>query len=174
MIVVWITLKRCCHAGTNSVTQPLRSSRENVPEDPRREEENRMKRFQRWKGNRGGEEDDLGPCNYLFCISIMQLHEYQSRARDGQLRRNEREIEAGLWGNDEAGKEENNCRCIFFQSSRGEGRWATFWLLHPIHVNVNDDAADRYLQGAWEQAHANIFWSTACSVYDVSSAERCK
>lgn len=81
-------------------------------------EERRMKRCKRWKGNIGGQEDDLGPCNYLFCISIMQLHEYQSRALDGQPRRNEREIEGGLWGNDEAEEKKNNCRCIFFQSSR--------------------------------------------------------
>lgn len=119
----------------------------------RRWEGIRKERCKKWKGNREREEDDLGPCNYLFCISIMPLHEYQSSALDGQPRRNQREVSEVMIRQERKG---NNCRCIFFQSSKEKEM--SFWLLHEIHVN---SATERSFKLP-EKEHMKInFWSIA-------------
>lgn len=115
------------------------------------------KQCTRWKRHTSGVEDDLGPHNYLFCISITLLHEYQSRALDGQPGW-KLKIEGDLCSNDEGGKGENNCRCIVFEDQEREReRRTTFWLLHQTNVsNLYRVSGDRHMQ--------INFSSIACSV----------
>lgn len=107
----------------------------------RRGDERRTKMWQRWRGNRGGRQDDLGPCNSLFCIAIKQLHEYQSKALDGQPRLNERERDS-LMEVSEVMMRQRRWEIIadasFFKAHGG----AALWLLTKTHVNVKGSRAE--------------------------------